>query len=85
MAHHVSAIAVRAQAGRVVAATDPSAALDALVVIEEEASRALTEMRLMVSALRDDDAAELAPQRGVADIERLAAGGPPRGGRRAVR
>jgi signal transduction histidine kinase len=78
VAHHVSAIAVRAQAGRVVAATDPSAALDALVVIEGEASRALTEMRLMVSALRDDDAAELAPQRGVADIERLAAGGPPR-------
>ncbi|MDQ0374108.1 sensor histidine kinase [Cellulomonas humilata] len=78
VAHHVSAIAVRAQAGRVVAATDPSAALDALVVIEKEASRALTEMRLMVSALRDDDAAELAPQRGVADIERLAAGGPPR-------
>ena len=78
VAHHVSAIAVRAQAGRVVAATDPSAALDALVVIEGEASRALTEMRLMVSALRDDDAADLAPQRGVADIERLAAGGPPR-------
>ena len=47
-------------------------------MIEGEASRALTEMRLMVSALRDDDAAELAPQRGVADIERLATGGPPR-------
>lgn len=78
VAHHVSAIAVRAQAGRVVAATNPSAALDALVVIEGEASRALTEMRLMVSALRDDEAAELAPQRGVADIERLASGGPPR-------
>jgi len=78
VAHHVSAIAVRAQAGRVVAATNPSAALDALVLIEGEASRALTEMRLMVGALRDDDAAELAPQRGVADIERLAAGGPPR-------
>lgn len=78
VAHHVSAIAVRAQAGRVVAATDPSAALDALLVIEGEASRALSEMRLMVSALRDDEAAELAPQRGVADIERLATAGPPR-------
>ena len=85
VAHHVSAIAVRAQAGRVVAASDPSAALDALVVIEGEASRALTEMRLMVSALRDDDAADLAPQRGVADIERLAAGGAAAGGGRAVR
>ncbi|WP_456789559.1 sensor histidine kinase [Cellulomonas sp. P5_C5] len=77
VAHHVSAIAVRAQAGRVVGASDPQAALDALVVIEGEASRALTEMRLMVSALRDDDTAELTPQRGVADIERLATGGPP--------
>ncbi|KQR10581.1 hypothetical protein ASF78_16485 [Cellulomonas sp. Leaf334] len=76
VAHHVSAIAVRAQAGRVVAATNPSAALDALLVIEGEASRALSEMRLMVSALRADEAAELAPQRGVADIERLATEGP---------
>lgn len=80
VAHHVSAIAVRAQAGRVVAAVDPAAAVDALRVIETEASRALTEMRLMVGALRDDDAADLAPQRGVADIEKLAraVSGPPR-------
>ena len=80
VAHHVSAIAVRAQAGRVMAALDPAAAVDALRVIETEASRALTEMRLMVGALRDDGAAELAPQRGVGDIERLAAAvsGPPR-------
>jgi signal transduction histidine kinase len=48
VAHHVSAIAIRAQAGRVVAASDPSAALDALAVIESEASRTLDEMRLMV-------------------------------------
>ncbi|WP_146930562.1 sensor histidine kinase [Cellulomonas xylanilytica] len=78
VAHHVSAIAVRAQAGRVVAASDPSAAVAALVVIEGEASRALTEMRLMVGALRDDGAADLAPQRGVGDIEQLATAGPPR-------
>lgn len=80
VAHHVSAIAVRAQAGRVVAATDPQAALDALRLIETEASRALTEMRLMVGALRDGAAPELAPQQGIADLERLAraVGGPPR-------
>ncbi len=71
IAHHVSAIAIRAQAGRVVAATDPTAAVDALVVIEEEASRTLTEMRTMVGALRRGTKADLAPQRGVADIERL--------------
>jgi signal transduction histidine kinase len=80
VAHHVSAIAVRAQAGRVVAAVDPAAAVDALQIIEAEASRALAEMRLMVGALREGGAAELAPQRGVADIERLAraVSGPPR-------
>lgn len=70
VAHHVSAIAIRAQAGRVVAAADPAAALDALAVIEEEASRTLSEMRAMVGALRDGEA-DLAPQRGIADIARL--------------
>jgi signal transduction histidine kinase len=79
VAHHVSAIAIRAQAGRVVGASDPAAALAALAVIEEEASRTLVEMRTMVGALRQGDEADLTPQRGVADIERLitsAAAGP---------
>jgi signal transduction histidine kinase len=71
VAHHVSAIAVRAQAGRVVAASDPAAAVDALGVIEDEASRALAEMRAVVGVLRDGRAADLAPQRGVADIAGL--------------
>jgi len=74
VAHHVSAIAIRAQAGRVVASSDPAAALDALVVIEEEASRTLAEMRAMVGALRHGEEPDLAPQRGVADIERLTTG-----------
>jgi signal transduction histidine kinase len=73
VAHHVSAIAVRAQAGRTLAATQPAAAVDALEVIEEAASRTLTELRAIVGALRDGDEADLAPQRGVADIGRLAA------------
>jgi signal transduction histidine kinase len=72
VAHHVSAIAIRAQAGQVVAATDPTAALDALAVIEHEASRTLAEMRIMVGGLRDNGSAVLAPQPGVADLERLA-------------
>ncbi len=72
VAHHVSAIAIRAQAGRVVAPTDPDAALDALAVIEQEASRTLAEMRTMVGALRHGEEADLAPQRGVVDIEGLA-------------
>jgi glucose-6-phosphate-specific signal transduction histidine kinase len=72
VAHHVSAIAIQAQAGRAVAPTRPEAALDALEIIENEASRTLAEMRTMIGALREDSEAELAPQRGVADITRLA-------------
>jgi signal transduction histidine kinase len=72
VAHHVSAIAIQAQAGRTLASSHPNAAVDALEVIEEEASRTLTEMRTMVGALRQGEEPGLAPQRGVADIERLA-------------
>ena len=71
VAHHVSAIAVRAQAGQYVAATDPARALESLRVIEKEASRALNEMRVMVGALRGGEGADLAPQRGIRDISRL--------------
>lgn len=72
VAHHVSAIAIQAQAGQAVAASSPEAAVDALAVIEEEASRTLAEMRAIVRALRhDDDGAEHAPQRGVDDIALL--------------
>jgi signal transduction histidine kinase len=78
VAHHVSAIAIRAQAGRTLAATEPAAAVDALEVIEESASRALTELRALVGALRDGDEPDLAPQRGVADIARLAPADGPR-------
>jgi signal transduction histidine kinase len=72
VAHHVSAIAIRAQAGRTLAASRPEAAVDALEVIEEAASRTLADMRSLVGALRDGDEAELAPQRGVRDLQRLA-------------
>ena len=76
VAHHVSAIAVHAQAGRALAATSPSAPLDALEVIEVEASRTLAEMRAMVRVLRNESPADYAPQPGVADLERLAGASP---------
>jgi signal transduction histidine kinase len=72
VAHHVSAIAVQAQAGRAVAGQRPEAALEALAVIEGEASRTLAEMRAMVRVLRDGAPAEYAPQPGVADLVSLA-------------
>ncbi len=72
VAHHVSAIAIQAQAGRAVGATQPEVALEILATIEEEASRTLFEMRSMVGALRSGDEAVLAPGSGVDDIDRLA-------------
>ena len=70
--HHVSAIAIQAQAGRTLAASDPERALRTLDTIEEAASRTLAEMRAMVSLLRDGTKADLAPQPGLADLEHLA-------------
>ena len=75
VAHHVSAIAVRAQAGRALASERPDAPLEALGVIEEAASRTLDEMRRMVHVLRDGTSAARAPGATLADIERLAGSG----------
>lgn len=72
VAHHVSAIAVRAQAGIAVAEHRPEAAVEALRVIETEASRALSDMRSMVRVLRDDDRADLRPSPTIADLRDLA-------------
>ncbi|HUG50099.1 MAG TPA: histidine kinase [Terrimesophilobacter sp.] len=75
VAHHVSAIAIRAQAGLAVAESNPDAATDALRVIEAEASTTLAEMRSMVRVLRQGEAPDLAPSRVLADIEQLASTG----------
>jgi signal transduction histidine kinase len=72
VAHHVSAIAIRAQAGLALAAQDPRAAQDALGVIEAEAAKTLSELRSMVRVLRQDETIELAPSAGLGDIEQLA-------------
>lgn len=72
VAHHVSAIAIQAQAGRALAASDPARSLDVLEVIEEAASRTLSDMRSMVSILRGNEQAELTPRPGLMDIQRLA-------------
>jgi signal transduction histidine kinase len=72
VAHHVSAIAIRAQAGLATSAADPAAATEALRVIEAEASRTLAEMRAMVRVLRRGEPVELAPAASIADLGRLA-------------
>ncbi|WP_019929776.1 sensor histidine kinase [Nocardia sp. BMG111209] len=75
VAHHVSAIAIRAQAGLATAESTSGAAGDALRLIETEAARTLTEMRSIVRALRrdrPDDDENCFPTPGLADLQRLA-------------
>ena len=71
VAHHVSAIAIQAEAGSALAASDPDASIQALRTIKSEASRTLAEMRNIVGVLRrgDDDPG---PRKGLGDLERLA-------------
>ena len=74
VAHHVSAIAIRAQAA---SARGPHSAevSESLGVIEREASAALGEMRAIVRTLREP--AEYSPTRGLDDVAALATEGPP--------
>jgi len=79
VAHHVSAIAIQAQAGRTLGEKDPEAAMAVLQTIEEAASRSLDDMRRMVGVLRDPEAgAEMAPRAGLAQLTELAAARPGR-------
>lgn len=77
VAHHVTAIAIQAQAGLILARSSSlGGATEALEIINGEAAQTLAEMRTMVGALRDRESQPtLTPQRGIADIERLAADG----------
>jgi signal transduction histidine kinase len=75
VAHHVSAMAIRAQAGLATSASRPDAAADALRVIEAEASRTLAEMRAMVRVLRRSEPADMAPTPGVSNLQHLASPG----------
>ena len=72
VAHHVSAIAVQAQAGGMVAVAQPEKAAEVLAAIESEASLTLREMRSMVRLLRDEEPADYAPPLGAADLSALA-------------
>ena len=75
VAHHVSGIAIQAQAGRAIAASHPERAVEALAIIEEAASRTLTELRAIVGVLRAPQDTEFSPQPGVAEVQQLATDG----------
>ncbi len=74
IAHHVSAIAIQAQAGWTLATSDPEASASTLKTIKAEASRTLTEMRSIVGVLRRGED-EHGPQKRLSDLERLALNG----------
>lgn len=85
VAHHVTAIAVRAQGGRLTAdRLDGSAAATAVgsafAVIDAEAREALQEMRAVVRLLREDESSQRAPEpparHGLPEIVALAGEGP---------
>ncbi len=70
VAHHVSAIAIQAEAGWALATSDPEASIRALKTIKTEASHTLTEMRIIIGVLRRGED-EHSPQKRLGDLERL--------------
>lgn len=73
VAHHMMAITLQAQAARAVLSTRPDDAKTALGAIEQESKKALTELRALVGALRDDGDAALLPAGRIIDLPALAA------------
>jgi signal transduction histidine kinase len=74
VAHHLTAVIIRAQAADRVRATQPEVASDSVGWIAETAKEALTAMRSTVRMLRTDgDAPDLAPEPTLADLRSIAA------------
>lgn len=72
IAHAVSVVHVQARAARGALHTDVRAAEGALEAVEHTAGQALGEMRLLLGALRDDDAhPERSPQPSITDLDAL--------------
>lgn len=76
VAHHLTAIAISAQAGLAVADARPEAARDALRRIDEEATRTLAETRKVVRMLRTDGEAEDRPLDDLAGLAGTTGAGP---------
>jgi len=71
--HAVTVMMVQSGAARMQVESDPAAARERLLAVEESGRAALSEMRRMLEVLRDDDdgADPLGPQPGVDDIDEL--------------
>lgn len=73
VAHHLMAVTVQAQATRAILSTRPEDAKLALTAIEDEAKRAINELRALVGSLREGEEAELVPAGRITDLPALAA------------
>jgi signal transduction histidine kinase len=74
IAHSVSVMTVQAGAAEEMLKVDPSRAVEPVRAVQETGRQALVEMKRLVGMLREqDDELGLAPQPGVADVERLVA------------
>ena len=72
IAHSVSVMTVQAGAAEEMLRVDPSRALEPVRAVQETGRQALVEMKRLVGILRErDDEVGLAPQPGLADVERL--------------
>jgi signal transduction histidine kinase len=69
VAHHVSVIAVQAEAAQEVLAARPDRAADAMATVADTARTALTELRRLLGVLRSDGA--MSPQPDLATIDEL--------------
>ncbi len=72
IAHSVSVMTVQAGAAEEMLKRDPQRALEPVRAVQETGRQALVEMKRLVGMLReDDDEIGLAPQPGMADLDRL--------------
>ncbi len=70
--HYMSAIAVQAQAGRALAATDSEAPVRTLRVIEDASRNALAEMRSILKTMRESESVAYSPAASLEDVRQLA-------------
>lgn len=73
VAHSLTVVIAQADGGRYSAAQDPQAAITALETIASTGRQALTDMRALLSVLREDRPREFAAMPGADDIESLVA------------
>lgn len=73
VAHSLTVVIAQADGGRYSAARDPQAAITALETIASTGRQALTDMRALLSVLREDRPREFAAVPGARDIEGLVA------------